>query len=134
MNVRDWLYVDDHAEAIYTILRSGRAGETYNVGGDGEKANLEIIHLLIAHVAEHTGKSKAELEGLITYVKDRPGHDRRYAIDFDKIKNELGWKPRHDLQAGLASTTRWYLDNGTWIEHVRTGAYREWMNTNYDRR
>jgi dTDP-glucose 4,6-dehydratase len=134
MNVRDWLYVDDHAEAIYTILRSGRAGETYNVGGDGEKTNLEIIHLLIAHVAERTGKSKADLERLITFVKDRPGHDRRYAIDFDKIQNELGWRPRHDLKAGLASTTRWYLDNGTWIDHVRTGAYREWMNTNYDRR
>jgi dTDP-glucose 4,6-dehydratase len=134
LNVRDWLYVDDHAEAIYAILRSGRAGETYNVGGDGEKTNLEIIHLLIAHVAECTGKSKADLEHLITFVKDRPGHDRRYAIDFDKIQKELGWRPRHDLKAGLASTTRWYLDNGTWIDHVRTGAYREWMNTNYDRR
>jgi dTDP-glucose 4,6-dehydratase len=134
MNVRDWLYVDDHAEAIHAILRFGRAGETYNVGGDGEKTNLEIIQLLMGEVAECTGKSKADLERLITFVKDRPGHDRRYAIDFAKIQNELGWRPRHDLKAGLASTTRWYLDNGTWIDHVRTGAYREWMNTNYDRR
>ena len=130
-NVRDWLFVDDHAEALYTILRSGRAGETYNVGGEGERTNLEIIGLLIAAVAEITGESSAEFERLITYVKDRPGHDRRYAIDFTKIKNELGWTPRHDLAKGLRDTVAWYRGNGAWIEDVRSGAYREWMKTNY---
>ncbi|HEY3495149.1 MAG TPA: dTDP-glucose 4,6-dehydratase, partial [Polyangiaceae bacterium] len=131
LNVRDWLYVDDHAEAIWSIVRSGRAGETYNVGGEGERTNLDIIHLLIAEVAKAAGKSAAELEKLITFVKDRPGHDRRYAIDFTKIKSELGWAPRHDLGKGLADTVRWYVENPGWIERVRTGAYREWMQTNY---
>jgi dTDP-glucose 4,6-dehydratase len=131
LNVRDWLYVDDHAEAIWNIVRNGTSGETYNVGGEGERTNLEIIRLLIENVVEHTGKSKTDLEKLITFVKDRPGHDRRYAIDFAKIKRELGWSPRHDLAAGLRDTVRWYLTNSGWIERVRTGAYREWMATNY---
>ncbi|HEV8549885.1 MAG TPA: dTDP-glucose 4,6-dehydratase [Polyangiaceae bacterium] len=134
LNVRDWLYVDDHAEAIWRIVRSGRAGETYNVGGEGERTNLEIIRLLIENVAAQTGKAKAELERQITFVKDRPGHDRRYAIDFGKVKSELGWSPAHDLARGLADTVRWYLDNSGWIERVRTGAYREWMATNYEQR
>ena len=134
LNVRDWLYVDDHAEAIWSIVQKGQSGETYNVGGEGERTNLEIIGLLIEHVAGKTGKSKGELEKLITFVKDRPGHDRRYAIDFAKIKRELGWTPKHDLAAGLRDTVGWYLANSSWIEHVRTGAYREWMATNYERR
>jgi dTDP-glucose 4,6-dehydratase len=131
LNVRDWLYVDDHAEAIWTIVRSGSAGETYNVGGEGERTNLDIIRLLMAAVAGAGGKPVAELERLITFVKDRPGHDRRYAIDFSKIKRELGWTPRHDLAQGLTDTVRWYKDNTAWIERVRTGAYREWLETNY---
>jgi len=134
LNVRDWLYVDDHAEAIWRIVRRGRGGETYNVGGEGERTNLEIIRLLIEHVAAATGKAQGELEKLITFVKDRPGHDRRYAIDFSKITRELGWKPEHDLGRGLGDTVRWYLENPAWIEHVRSGAYREWMATNYDGR
>jgi dTDP-glucose 4,6-dehydratase len=134
LNVRDWLYVDDHAEAIWSIVRSGRAGETYNVGGEGERTNLEIIRLLIAGVATQAGKSVADLENLVTFVKDRPGHDRRYAIDFSKIKAELGWEPRHDLARGLADTVSWYLSNAEWIEHVRTGAYRAWLETNYGAR
>ena len=133
-NVRDWLYVDDHAEAIWTIVRSGRAGETYNVGGEGERTNLEIIGLLIAAVAAVGGRPAAELERLITFVKDRPGHDRRYAIDFSKIQRELGWSPRHDLATGLAETVRWYQSHSGWTERVRTGAYREWLQTNYGAR
>ena len=134
LNVRDWLYVDDHAEAIWSIVERGRSGETYNVGGEGERTNLEIIRLLIQEVATATGKSPAELERLITFVKDRPGHDRRYAIDFGKVKAELGWLPKHDLALGLRDTVRWYLGNSGWIERVRTGAYREWMATNYEQR
>lgn len=131
LNVRDWLYVDDHAEAIWSIVTRGKSGETYNVGGEGERTNLEIIKLLIDNVAAETGKTSAALESLITFVKDRPGHDRRYAIDFGKVKGELGWTPKHDLAAGLRDTVRWYLSNSGWIERVRTGAYREWMATNY---
>ena len=134
LNVRDWLYVDDHAEAIWSIVRGGKSGETYNVGGEGERTNLEIIRLLIEIVAEQTGKDPAELEKLITFVKDRPGHDRRYAIDFSKLERELGWSPKHDLAAGLRETVRFYLTNSGWLERVRTGAYREWLATNYERR
>jgi dTDP-glucose 4,6-dehydratase len=132
--VRDWLYVDDHAEALWTIVRAGLRGETYNVGGEGERTNLDIVHLLIEHVARETGRSTFELEKLITFVKDRPGHDRRYAIDSTKITRELGWQPRHDLARGLADTVRWYLTNTAWLDRVRTGAYREWMQQNYERR
>jgi dTDP-glucose 4,6-dehydratase len=134
LNVRDWLYVDDHVEAIWAVLTRGRSGETYNVGGEGERTNLDVIHELMAVIAAETGKPKSELEKLITFVKDRPGHDRRYAIDFSKIKGELGWSPRHDLKAGLADTVRWYRSNDAWLERVRSGAYREWMATNYDKR
>lgn len=134
LNRRDWLYVDDHAEAIWTIVKAGRSGETYNVGGRAEWPNLTIIHRLIALVSELTGASKSELEGLIRFVKDRPGHDRRYAIDSTKLETELGWKQRHDLDSGLRDTVRWYLDNPKWIERVRTGAYREWIETNYGER
>jgi dTDP-glucose 4,6-dehydratase len=133
-NVRDWLYVDDHAEAIWSIVRRGRGGETYNVGGEGERTNLEIIALLIEAVAAAKGRPASELQQLITFVRDRPGHDRRYAIDFSKIERELGWTPRHDLAKGLEDTVRWYLENPGWIERVRSGAYREWLQTNYAKR
>jgi dTDP-glucose 4,6-dehydratase len=129
--VRDWLYVDDHVEAIWTIVRNGRAGETYNVGGEGERTNLEIVRMLIECVAAETGKSIAELEALKTFVKDRPGHDRRYAIDFSKIERELGWTPKHGLESGLRETVRWFLANRAWVESVRTGGYREWIEKNY---
>jgi dTDP-glucose 4,6-dehydratase len=132
--VRDWLYVDDHVEAIWAIVKGGRAGETYNVGGEGERTNLEIVRLLIEAVAAETGKSVAELESLKTFVKDRPGHDRRYAIDFSKIKRELGWTPKHDLESGLKATVRWFLANRAWVENVRTGGYRDWIEKNYGNR
>jgi dTDP-glucose 4,6-dehydratase len=130
-NRRDWLYVDDHVEAIWTILVRGRAGEVYNVGGRAEHPNLAIIERLIALVSAETGAPKAELESLIRFVKDRPGHDRRYAIDSTKIETELGWKQRHDLDSGLRDTVKWYLAHRAWVDRVRTGAYREWIETNY---
>ncbi len=133
-NVRDWLYVDDHCEALWLILCSGRAGETYNVGGEGERTNLEVVHALISVVAEAAQRDRAELERLLTFVADRPGHDQRYAIDFGKIRRELGWSPRHDLARGLSDTVRWYMANPAWIQRVRSGAYREWLATNYDAR
>ena len=132
--VRDWLYVDDHVEAIWAIVRRGRTGETYNIGGEGERTNLEIVRMLIESVAAETGKSIEELEKQKTFVKDRPGHDRRYAIDFSKIKSELGWTPKHDLESGLTATVRWFLANRAWVESVRTGAYRDWIEKNYAKR
>jgi dTDP-glucose 4,6-dehydratase len=131
LNVRDWLFVDDHAEALWLILTQGEAGQTYNVGGNNEWTNLAIVHKLIELVAEQRGKSRAELEALIRFVKDRPGHDRRYAIDSSKLQRELGWQPRHDLESGLAETVRWYAENGAWVDGVRSGQYRAWIEANY---
>jgi dTDP-glucose 4,6-dehydratase len=133
-NVRDWLHVDDHSEALWTIMRAGKLGETYNIGGEAERQNLALLHELIEVVAELTGKSAAALRDTITFVKDRPGHDKRYAIDCSKLKSELDWTQRHDLTAGLRDTVRWYLDNGEWIERAKSGAYREWIEANYDAR
>jgi dTDP-glucose 4,6-dehydratase len=130
-NVRDWLYVDDHVEAIWTIVQRGRRGETYNVGGEAEWANLALLHKLIDVVAAATGQAAQELRKLITFVADRPGHDARYAIDCSKLKSELGWSQRHDIDSGLVSTVRWYLENPDWIARVKSGAYREWLDQNY---
>jgi dTDP-glucose 4,6-dehydratase len=130
-NVRDWLYVADHCEAIWTVLTRGRAGETYNVGGRSEQRNIDVVQQLCAIVAEETGAPVGELTSLITYVKDRPGHDLRYAIDATKIERELGWKPRETFATGLRKTVRWYLDNQPWVESVRTGEYRKWIEQNY---
>jgi dTDP-glucose 4,6-dehydratase len=115
-NVRDWLFVDDHAEALWTIVRRGRAGETYNVGGGEERTNLELVGLLIERVAAATGKAREALERLVTFVPDRPGHDRRYAIDCEKLRRELGWTPRHTLATGLDETLRFYLERPEWVE------------------
>jgi dTDP-glucose 4,6-dehydratase len=131
LNVRDWLFVDDHAEALWVILTRGKVGQTYNVGGNNEWTNIAIVKRLIELVAELKGKPRAELEAQIRYVKDRPGHDRRYAIDSSKLKNELGWAPRHDLDSGLRATVRWYAENNAWVGAVRSGAYREWIDANY---
>jgi len=133
-NIRDWLYVVDHNAAVWTIMTRGTIGETYNIGGENEWENIRLLHRLIEIVAEETGKSVQELEGLITYVKDRPGHDRRYAIDCSKLKNELGWKQSVSFDEGLRHTVRWYLDNPEWIASVRSGAYRAWIATNYENR
>jgi dTDP-glucose 4,6-dehydratase len=133
-NVRDWLYVDDHAEALWLVLSHGAPGSTYNVGGRAEWQNLALLKRLISVVAEEAKRDEAELSSLINFVKDRPGHDQRYAVDCGKIERELGWRPRHDLDSGLRETVRWYLEHPGWVERVRTGAYRQWLETNYDSR
>ncbi len=130
-NVRDWLYVDDHADAVWTILRAGRAGETYNVGGGTEAPNLTIVKRLVALVSAELGRDHDELAKLVTFVKDRPGHDHRYSVDSSKLRSELGWQPQHDLESGLLSTVRWYLNHADWIGRVRSGAYRQWIDANY---
>ncbi|MES1173856.1 MAG: dTDP-glucose 4,6-dehydratase [Myxococcales bacterium] len=133
-NVRDWLYVDDHVEAIWTIVQRGKRGETYNIGGEAEWANLALLHKLIDVVAQITSRDVEALRKQITFVADRPGHDARYAIDCSKLKSELGWKQRHDIESGLVATVRWYLENPEWIARVKSGAYREWIDKNYGER
>jgi dTDP-glucose 4,6-dehydratase len=133
-NVRDWLYVEDHSAAVWKIMTGGRVGERYNVGGRNEWENIRLVRELCAAVARATGRNVEDFEGLITYVKDRPGHDRRYAIDCTKIERELGWSPRVSFAEGLDLTVRWYLANSEWVDHVRTGAYRDWIMQNYGQR
>ncbi|HEX2542289.1 MAG TPA: dTDP-glucose 4,6-dehydratase [Caldimonas sp.] len=129
--VRDWLYVKDHCAAIREVLARGRVGETYNVGGWNEKPNLEIVHAVCALLDEMKPHGDGPYARLITHVPDRPGHDRRYAIDARKIERELGWRPAETFESGLRKTVRWYLDNSAWVERVQTGAYREWVQANY---
>jgi dTDP-glucose 4,6-dehydratase len=132
--VRDWLYVKDHCAAIREVLERGRVGETYNVGGWNEKANLEIVHAVCALLDEMKPDARGSYRRLVTHVADRPGHDRRYAIDAGKIERELGWRPAETFDSGLRKTVRWYLDNRVWTERVQTGAYRDWLSANYDAR
>jgi dTDP-glucose 4,6-dehydratase len=133
-NVRDWLYVDDHSEAVWAVLRHGAKGSSYNVGGKNEWKNLDLVNRLCAIVAEEKGENVDKYTSLITFVKDRPGHDRRYAIDCGKIERELGWSPRHDFSSGLRETVRWFLANDAWVKNVKSGAYRSWVEKNYGAR
>jgi dTDP-glucose 4,6-dehydratase len=133
-NVRDWLYVEDHCAAIRAVLERGRAGETYNVGGNSERANIDVVTAICDLVDELRPDAGAGRRKLITFVEDRPGHDRRYAIDARKIADELGWRPMERFESGLRKTVRWYLEQGEWINGVRTGAYREWIAKNYAER
>ena len=130
--VRDWLYVVDHCEGISAVLEKGTIGETYNIGGWNEKANLEVVYTLCDLLDElkprEDGKSYREQ---ITFVKDRPGHDRRYAIDATKISNELDWKPEETFESGIRKTVQWYLDNQDWVANVQSGEYQNWLNKNY---
>jgi dTDP-glucose 4,6-dehydratase len=133
-NVRDWLYVDDHCEAIWTVIEKGRIGETYNVGGLNEKKNLDVVHAICKLVSEEKGVPLESITDLIKFVEDRPGHDLRYAIDPTKVTRELAWSPRENFESGLRKTVRWYLENESWVNQVRSGAYRDWISTNYDKR
>jgi dTDP-glucose 4,6-dehydratase len=133
-NVRDWLYVTDHCSAIREVLAKGRVGEVYNVGGDSEKQNIEVVTTLCALLDELAPRSSGKYADQITYVKDRPGHDRRYAIDASKIRRELDWKPAHRFEDALRETVAWYLANDAWVKGVQSGDYRKWIETNYQAR
>jgi dTDP-glucose 4,6-dehydratase len=128
--VRDWLYVGDHCEAIRTVLAAGRVGETYNIGGDSERRNLDVVHAL-CDALQQARPRDGGYRPLIQFVADRPGHDRRYAIDARKIRGELGWKPRETFESGLARTVRWYLEHAAWVAQVKSGEYRKWLEVNY---
>ena len=129
---RDWLYVKDHCSAICRVLEAGKVSETYNIGGCNEKPNLEVVHTLCALLDELQPRADGKpYKDQITYVKDRPGHDRRYAIDATKIERELGWKPAETFDSGMRKTVQWYLDNQAWVGNVTSGAYREWVGKHY---
>jgi dTDP-glucose 4,6-dehydratase len=132
-NVRDWLYVEDHCEAIALVLENGRVGETYNVGGDSEKANVDVV-TTICSIMDEIHPAGAPHNRLITFVKDRPGHDLRYAVDASKIKGELGWKPIETFSTGIRRTVEWYLSSSAWIQEVTSGDYRKWIAANYEAR
>ena len=130
--IRDWLYVKDHCSAIRRVLEAGRLGETYNIGGWNEKPNLDVVHTLCAILDELSPRADGKpYREQITYVKDRPGHDRRYAIDASKVERELGWKPAETFETGIRKTVQWYLDNQAWVANVTSGAYRDWLGKQY---
>ena len=134
MNVRDWLYVKDHCSAIRAVLAGGRLGETYNIGGWNEMPNVAIVNTICALLDALRPAAQGSYAQQITYVKDRPGHDRRYAIDARKIERELQWRPAETFETGIRKTVQWYLDSAGWVENVRSGAYREWVAQNYGAR
>lgn len=131
VNVRDWLYVTDHCEAIWTVIENGRVGETYNIGGHNEKRNIDVVDTLCQLVAEQTGGDVEALLGLKVFVTDRPGHDHRYAIDAGKIERELGWTPVETFETGMRKTVQWYLESEEWVRQVRSGEYKKWIDQNY---
>ena len=133
-NIRDWIYVEDHNRAVWQIMRQGRTGEKYNIGGENEWENIRLLEKLIELVAAELGKPADSIRQTITYVKDRPGHDRRYAIDCTKIKTELGWQRKMTFEEGLAATVQWNLSHQDWIQRIRSGEYRNWVAANYDQR
>lgn len=133
-NVRDWLYVADHCDAIYLVLNQGCIGETYNVGGLNEQTNLTVVEKICAILDDLVPKSDFKHSSLITFIKDRPGHDRRYAIDCSKINRDLGWQPKENFDSGLHKTVQWYLGNSAWVDEVRSGAYQNWIQQNYGTR
>ncbi len=133
-NIRDWIYVEDHNRAVWQVLQHGKTGEKYNIGGENEWENIHLLNKLIDLTAQKTGKDAETVRASITYIKDRPGHDRRYAIDCTKIKRELGWERKMSFEQGLAATVDWYLSHGRWIDHIRSGDYRSWLERNYEHR
>lgn len=133
-NVRDWLYVKDHCTAIRAVLKKGQIGETYNIGGGSEKTNIEVVHALCSMLDKIKPRQKGRHEDLITYVADRPGHDRRYAINAEKVEKELGWKPLESFETGIEKTVKWVIDNRAWVEDIVSGHYKTWIETNYGSR
>jgi len=133
-NVRDWLYVEDHCDAILDVIERGSVGGTYNIGGGCERTNIDVVRAICAAVGRAAGRDPAAIESLVAFVPDRPGHDFRYAIDATKLSTELGWRPRESFETGLEKTVRWYMDNPRWVESVRTGEYRRWIETHYGAR
>jgi dTDP-glucose 4,6-dehydratase len=132
--IRDWLYVGDHCSAIRRVLEGGRLGETYNIGGWNEQANIDIVHTVCALLDELKPDPAGPYRRLITYVTDRPGHDRRYAIDARKIERELGWRPAETFATGIRKTVQWYLAHADWVAEVQSGSYRDWVAQNYAQR
>jgi dTDP-glucose 4,6-dehydratase len=132
--VRDWLYVLDHCEALRRILARGKPGETYNIGGASERKNIDVVRTLCSLLDQQRPRTSGSYAEQISFVKDRPGHDRRYAIDGSKLHAELGWTPAETFETGLRKTVQWYLDNAAWVDEVTSGAYRTWLDTNYTKR
>lgn len=133
-NIRDWLYVEDHAHALCKIACDGRPGETYNIGGRAERTNLQVVNTICTHLDNLQPRSTGSYSQLITFVRDRPGHDQRYAINDRKIHDELGWRPQENFETGLRKTVMWYLNNREWVNHVNSGEYRDWLKVNYENR
>lgn len=133
-NIRDWLYVEDHCSAIREVLARGTPGETYNIGGWNEKTNLEVVHTLCDILDQERPKAQGSYRDQMTFVKDRPGHDARYAIDATKIEQELGWKPEETFETGIRKTVRWYLEHAEWVARVTSGEYQHWLSKNYHER
>ncbi|HLY39678.1 MAG TPA: dTDP-glucose 4,6-dehydratase [Terracidiphilus sp.] len=134
-NIRDWLFVEDHCEALRMVLECGRPGASYNIGGKCERTNLQVVIAICDTMDELVPRPNGSShKSLISYIADRPGHDRRYAIDSSRIESELGWRPRMQFEEGLRKTIMWYLENRAWVEDVRTGAYKDWIRTNYEER
>ena len=134
LNIRDWIYVEDHNRAVWQIVNDGKTGEKYNIGGENEWQNIKLLHKVIELTSAEVGKSAAEVEKTIVHVKDRPGHDARYAIDCTKIKKELGWERKMTFEQGLSMTVKWYLTHPDWVNHILSGEYKNWINRNYSDR
>ena len=132
-NIRDWLHVEDHCEAIVAVLEKGAPGECYNIGGHSERANIDVVRS-ICRTLDKLRPTAVPYEKQITFVADRPGHDLRYAIDAAKIEQEIGWVPRRRFEEGLRETVGWYLENAAWVENIQSGEYRQWLETNYSGR
>lgn len=133
-NIRDWLYVEDHCHAVWLAIEKGMPGETYNIGGSNEWKNIDLVYKICETLAEELDQDPEQYKKLIIFVQDRPGHDLRYAINSEKIQNELGWEPKESFTVGLRKTVQWYLSHKQWVENVKSGAYRQWLEKNYDKR
>lgn len=133
INVRDWLYVEDHCSGIWLILNKGKTGEVYNLGTDNQWKNIDMVNFLCEKISDITGKPKQEYKKLIKFVKDRPGHDLRYAVCADKIKKELGWKPEHAFEDKIKKTIKWYIENRKWVDRIASGEYRNWVEKHYNK-